>query len=272
MAFGLRIKRKPKEEIHRKLTWVKKLLHLEELGQRRPRELSGGQRQRVALGRALVLDPMVLLLDEPLSNLDAELRQAMTTEIKKIHLILKNTIVYVTHNQYEAMTMSDRIAVLSEGSLIQVGTPQEIYNHPQELFVGRFLGNPMMNFFPAEVVSIQGEAWLRNESFSLSLEPELSLALAKSLNRKVIIGIRPQHIFLKKEVGGKRHSDTHLQAEVEVVEPTGHEDLVSVNCRGSTFHFAVTPEHSPRRGEVIDLVIDGRRIHVFDHETQKALV
>ncbi|MFH1761379.1 MAG: ABC transporter ATP-binding protein, partial [bacterium] len=170
LVFGLKIQKRKSNEIAFKLEWIKKLLSLERLGKRLPRELSGGQRQRVALGRALVLDPKVLLLDEPLSNLDVDLRNRMTTEIKKLHRKLKITIIYVTHNQFEAMPISDRLVIMNNGTIVQTGTPQEVYAHPANLFVAGFVGSPKMNFLHMNIVERGGNIMLQSDYLSLGLK------------------------------------------------------------------------------------------------------
>jgi multiple sugar transport system ATP-binding protein len=196
IAFGLKIKKVARDTILKKISWALDLLDLTGLDDRRPRELSGGQRQRVALGRALVLDPEVLLLDEPLSNLDAKLRLKMRTELKRIHRKIGSTVVYVTHDQVEAMTLSDEIAIMNKGLLIQVGRPLEVYDKPENKFVAGFLGSPPMNFIPVDLIEDNGELFVDASDFRIPIPNQKIDKVRKNaeIGEKLIFGIRPEDI------------------------------------------------------------------------------
>jgi len=267
IAFGLKIQKKSRLEIFEKLEWVKAMLQLMDKGRRYPRELSGGERQRVALGRALVLSPQVLLLDEPLSNLDQELRESMTTELKKIHQNVGCTMIYVTHNQMEAMRMSDRIAILKEGRLMQCDTPMNIFNQPKNRFVATFIGAPAMNMFPAKVTVQDGESFVDIDGIRLCLEKDRSIALLESKGREVTAGIRPQQIFYFKDREGRRHSDTDVDAEILLVEPLGERLMVTAKMGKREMVFFMISDRVPVPGERLSTVIDGRHIHLFDRES-----
>jgi multiple sugar transport system ATP-binding protein len=266
MAFGLKIKKRPRLEIFEKLDAIKRLLHLSDKSNRYPRELSGGERQRVALGRALVLEPSVLLLDEPLSNLDQELRETMTTELKKIHLDIGCTMIYVTHNQMEAMRMSDRIAVLREGRLVQCDAPLNIFNRPKNRFVGCFIGAPPMNVMPARLGLFQSELFVEVEGYRIRLERERSRALMPYRDKPVLLGIRPQQIYFSKDRGGKRHSDTVVDVAANIIEPLGERIMVNAKLGGQELIFLMVSDWLPRAGEKIKIVIDGRAIHLFEKD------
>ncbi|OGS37453.1 MAG: hypothetical protein A2293_11000 [Elusimicrobia bacterium RIFOXYB2_FULL_49_7] len=269
IAFGLKIKKRSRLEIFDKLDWVKQLLHLNDKGKSYPRELSGGERQRVALGRSLVLDPAVLLLDEPLSNLDQELRETMTTELKRIHQEVHNTMVYVTHNQMEAMRMSDRIAVIRKGELIQCATPVRIFSHPKNRFVAGFIGSPAMNMVPAKVVPSDSsmEAAVEFNGIRLHMEKQKAQAWMTMCGKEIIAGIRPQQIWHFRDRDGRRHSDTDVEMQVMLVEPLGDRIMVTARLQDQDFVFLVTTDHLPQPKEMIRIVIDGRNLHLFDTET-----
>jgi multiple sugar transport system ATP-binding protein len=266
IAFGLKIKKRPRLEIFERLDWVKRLLHLSDKGKRYPRELSGGERQRVALGRALVLEPSVLLLDEPLSNLDQELRETMTTELKKIHQDVGCTMIYVTHNQMEAMRMSDRIAVMKDGCLIQCDTPMNIFNHPKNRFVACFIGAPPMNILTAKLVSAEDEVSVEIEGVRLRLEKNRGQALLPYVGKDVISGIRPQQIYFFKDRDGRRHSDTEVEVVANIIEPLGERIMVDARLGGRELVFLMISDRLPEPGEKIRIVIDGRNIHLFENE------
>ncbi|MFH0920060.1 MAG: ABC transporter ATP-binding protein [Fibrobacterota bacterium] len=266
IAFGLKIKKKERLEIFDKLEWVKNLLHLSDKGRSYPRELSGGERQRVALGRALVLEPDVLLLDEPLSNLDQELRESMTTELKKIHQDVGCTMIYVTHNQMEAMRMSDRIAIMRDGRLMQCDAPMTIFNFPQSRFVATFIGAPAMNMYPAHLIADGDDTFAEIGDVRLRLERERGKALRALSGRDVVAGIRPQQIYCFKDKPGKRHSDTEIEVETGIVEPLGERFMIDAKFGGQTMVFFMVSDRMPVRGEKIRTIIDGRHIHLFDRD------
>ncbi len=267
IAFGLKLKKMSRIDIFDKLDWVKGLLHLEDKGMRYPRELSGGERQRVALGRALVLDPQVLLLDEPLSNLDQELRETMTTEIRRIHLKVGCTTVYVTHNQMEAMRMSDRIAVMRNSMLMQCDSPMSIFNYPANKFTASFIGSPTMNMFQAKILPFEGGAGIGIGGVVLRLEKGRSDALVSEIGRDVVAGIRPQQIYHFRDNRGKRHSDTEISAYVQLVEPLGDRVMVTAKFESQDIVFFVVTDKVPQCSDSIAAVVDGRHIHLFDRES-----
>ena len=251
MEFGLKMRKMERAEIDRRVSEAAAILGLEPLLARTPKQLSGGQRQRVALGRAIVRNPAVFLFDEPLSNLDAKLRVQMRAEISKLQRRLQTTAVYVTHDQVEAMTMGDRIAVMNAGKIQQVGTPLEIYDKPANVFVAQFIGTPPMNFFPAEVAAGK----IRAAGLELP-------APARAREGKIFVGIRPEHI---------RVPGPHLTGVVEVVEPIGHQAIVHVRV-GETLLVAALDAHDmPRAGERITLGVDIEAMHLFDAATEQRL-
>jgi multiple sugar transport system ATP-binding protein len=255
MAFSLKLKNAPKTEIAEKVNRAAGILGLAQLLERYPRQLSGGQRQRVAMGRAIVRDPQVFLFDEPLSNLDAKLRVQMRTEIKELHQRLKTTTVYVTHDQIEAMTMADKIVVMHDGIVEQIGAPLELYDRPTNLFVAQFIGSPAMNLIRGRV-----------ESGAFRAEGGLHFPLPAGApapnNRSVVCGIRPEHFAL---------SDEGVPAEVIVVEPTGSETQVVARAQGQEL-TAVFRERIPARpSETIRILPAGNLIHLFDAESGKRI-
>ena len=261
MSFSLKLAKRPQSEIDEKVKWAAKILNLEPYLKRFPRELSGGQRQRVAMGRAIVRDPAVFLFDEPLSNLDAKLRVQMRTEIKELHERLKTTTVYVTHDQIEAMTMADKIVILRDGRIEQIGSPLEVYDHPLNLFVAAFIGSPAMNLLKGETVAAAGGTAVRSSDVLLPL-PKGAIVEA---GRKVIYGVRPEHLDPMSEGEG-------LPAIVSVTEPTGPEIHIYVELAGEEV-CAITDERRDwKRGETIGLRPELDRIHLFDAESGQAIL
>lgn len=263
MAFGLELRKMPKDEIDKRVREAARVLDIEHLLKRKPKALSGGQRQRVALGRAMVRSPSVFLLDEPLSNLDAKLRTNMRTEIKKLHQRLGTTFIYVTHDQTEAMTMGDRIVVMKDGVIQQVDSPQNLYKHPQNMFVAGFIGSPQMNFLDAEVKS-------KNEKIFLSLaENELDVtdSFAKTneikeyFDKSVKVGIRPEDVTVDNEFIAK-NPDKVLTAKLEVSELMGSESYLYLDYSGQKLTARVAAD-SPAN-ETVELGILTDRIHLFD--------
>jgi multiple sugar transport system ATP-binding protein len=265
LEFGLKMRKRPKEEIERLVAEAAEILEMSALLDRKPRELSGGQRQRVAVGRAIVRKPSVFLFDEPLSNLDAKLRVQMRAELKKLHQRLKTTTVYVTHDQTEAMTMGQRIALMKEGRIQQVGAPLEIYNRPENLFVAGFVGTPPMNFFPGKVSD--GGAAVSASGFSLPVPGPLRGAAAVREGKDVVLGIRPEN--LRRTSAGA--AGPVLPAVVEVVEPLGDEVIVHSRVGEERLVAKLDPEHLPEPGDRLDFVVDLDRIHIFDSETERRL-
>ena len=266
MAFGLRIRRMPKEEIARLVDDAARILDIGHLMDRKPKELSGGQRQRVAVGRAIVRKPAVFLFDEPLSNLDAKLRVQMRAEISKLQHTLRTTTVYVTHDQVEAMTMGDRIAVLRDGTLQQVGTPLEVYQRPVNVFVANFIGTPPMNLFAASVAD--GGATLRAGTFTLSTPAPWRAAAARADGRRVMVGIRSEKLEL---VPGGAAGPGVIPAQVEVVELLGGEVMFHARAGDDVLIAKTEPGNAPGVGGQVTLRLSVEDVQLFDAETQRRL-
>jgi multiple sugar transport system ATP-binding protein len=273
MAFGLKLRKASKVEIERRVQQAAGLLGIEHLLQRRPRELSGGQRQRVALGRAIVREPDVFLMDEPLSNLDAILRVQMRMEISKLHRRLKTTFIYVTHDQVEAVTMGDRIVVLKDGVIQQVGTPQQVFETPANVFVAGFIGTPSMNFMRGTLVARNGALTLDTGSFRVPLGAAAGAAAAAYEGRAVQAGIRPSSIeALAVGASGDDKENGVVASRVEVVEPMGDVAYIVTDTDGQAFTVRVDPAKLPEAGQVVRLRLNGSALHLFDIDTQRAIV
>jgi len=268
IAFGLKMRKVPAAKIEEEVARVAKLLQIEPLLERKPSQLSGGQQQRVAMGRALARRPKIYLFDEPLSNLDAKLRVEMRTEIKLMHQRLKTTTVYVTHDQIEAMTLGDKVAVMKDGVIQQFGTPHEIYNNPANLFVASFIGSPPMNFVPLRIRQRDGR-WvgvLNSEQGSCELP--LPITSDDGLrDRELILGIRPEQIGLAPAGS----ADFSLAVDIEVVEPTGPDTLVVFTLNQVKACCRLAPDQAPRVGETLNLQFDPRRALLFDAQTGERL-
>jgi multiple sugar transport system ATP-binding protein len=263
LAFGLKLRKTPKPEIQKRVQEAAGMLSLEKLLDRKPRELSGGQRQRVALGRAIVREPAVFLMDEPLSNLDAKLRVQTRAEIARLHQRLKVTTVYVTHDQVEAMTMGQRIAVMSEAVLQQVGTPQALYDHPVNRFVAGFIGSPSMNFLQVNVTGSGDQLVLTGEAVSVPLPDQFRGRVHPGT---VIMGIRPEHLELVTSA-----PSGSLRGNADVVEYLGNEELIHVNAAGQDIVAVVDSEHRVRPGDALELKVPLDKIHLFDPESGLSL-
>jgi multiple sugar transport system ATP-binding protein len=262
LEFGLKMRKTPAPQIEALVSEAADLLGLASLLDRKPAQLSGGQRQRVALGRAIVRHPAVFLFDEPLSNLDAKLRVQMRAEIKKLQQRLKTTTVYVTHDQVEAMTMGSRIAVMHEGKIRQLGTPQEIYDRPEDLFVAGFVGTPPMNFFAATLT--EGRA--QGEGFTLPVPASL---FGGADGRKVVLGIRPEDLMASRD---EAHGETAaLPVAVEIVEPLGDAVLVHGSVGDTPVIGKIEPHRTPRAGDRVDLWVELEDMHVFDAATSQRI-
>jgi multiple sugar transport system ATP-binding protein len=271
MSFGLKLKRTPRAEIERRVRQAAQILDITELLERKPKQLSGGQRQRVAMGRAIVRDPKVFLFDEPLSNLDAKLRVQMRTEIKKVHQKVRTTTVYVTHDQIEAMTLADRVVVMNNGIIEQVGAPHDLYHSPQTKFVAGFIGSPAMNFLPCRLEETAGALRVRlsdNLSFPV---PEDRTARYKPHAGKtsLLFGLRPEHIT---EVPRHVEPNQHVfEVALEVVEPMGMEDLVYFHVDGTEICGRVSPTSGAKEGGRMKLLADLNNMHLIDDSTAKVL-
>ncbi|MEW6231546.1 MAG: ABC transporter ATP-binding protein [Chloroflexota bacterium] len=267
IAFPLTLQKTAKGEIKRRVAQVASLMRIEELLERKPGQLSGGQQQRAALARALVKEPDLLLLDEPLSNLDAKLRMAMRAEIKRLQKELGITTIFVTHDQVEAMTMADRIAVLDAGYLRQFSPPSELYDHPRNLFVAGFIGTPPMNLLPVHLEESDGCLMVRSEDWQAKLPAETARRLTPVIKgREVLLGIRPEDIAVGAVEEGT------LPAEVYVTEPLGREILVDLRCGRDTIRALVAPPFAAPMGQAVGLRLDLSKAHLFDPQTEKSLL
>ncbi|GAB7386730.1 sn-glycerol-3-phosphate ABC transporter ATP-binding protein UgpC [Bacillaceae bacterium] len=274
MAFGLKLRKFKKEEIDKRIREAAKILDIEHLLDRKPKALSGGQRQRVALGRAIVREPQVFLMDEPLSNLDAKLRVQMRTEISKLQKRLETTTIYVTHDQTEAMTMGDRIVVMKDGVIQQAATPEEIYHKPANLFVAGFIGSPSMNFINGRITEENGNLLFTSQGLSVTLpNPQAKLIKEKGyVGKEVIFGIRPEHIGISDVQNGEAGDHT-FTANIDVVENMGSELYIYFGNIGNTDMIArVDAKTKIQEGSRIRLALDMTQFHVFDKETEEAVV
>ena len=261
LAFGLKSRKTPKEEIESRIQNIAKLLHIEDLLKRKPNELSGGQLQRIAIGRAIIRDANLLLMDEPLSNLDAQLRTKMRKELIQLHQQLKTTTLYVTHDQAEAMTMATRLVVMNQGTIQQIGTPQEIYNRPKNVFVAGFIGSPSMNFFNG----IINNGKIQIDSLSIPLL-ESQLTLLEDYNQQeIIIGIRPEDFSFNPKRG------ISFQAKAEIVESLGAEVLVHFKLGEQPFTARLKPTANVQAGQPHTLSIDLEKIHFFESQTKNRI-
>ena len=283
MAFGLKLRKTPKDQIARKVEEAARILDIQHLLDRKPKALSGGQRQRVALGRALVREPQVFLLDEPLSNLDAKLRAQMRTEIALLHKRLGTTFIYVTHDQTEAMTMADRIVVMKDGFIQQVDTPQNLYSYPCNLFVAGFIGSPQMNFIDAKLIKKDGRYNIefgsedtketRGRKFYIEL-PESKVneeVLLPYLNKEVIAGVRPECIH-DEEMFISSAKTGIIEATVNVAEMMGAETYLYLDCEGIHLTARVSNRSTARPQDVITCALDANRVHLFDKDTEKTIL
>ena len=265
MSFSLRLRKYPKETIDARVREAAGTLGISQLLDRRPKTLSGGERQRVAVGRAIVRKPKVFLFDEPLSNLDAKLRLQMRTEISRLHTRLGATMIYVTHDQVEAMTMGDRLVVMRSGRIQQIGPPAEIYERPENLFVAGFIGSPAMNFVDGEL-SRNGSLVFSGEAIRLPFPDHYSPRLQEYVGRPLVLGIRPEHISCAVSSPGSLQG-SEVRAKVELVEPMGHETYLYFNMGGTPLVGRMSANHPPSVGEEIPLAIDLSTVHIFDKET-----
>ncbi|MHB1049772.1 MAG: ABC transporter ATP-binding protein [Bacteroidota bacterium] len=265
MAFGLKLRKFPKEEIDKRVKEAAKILNIEEYLDRKPKALSGGQRQRVAVGRAIVRKPKVFLFDEPLSNLDAKMRVQMRTEISKLHQRLGATMIYVTHDQTEAMTMGDRIVVMKDGNVMQTDMPLNLYNNPANKFVAGFIGSPAMNFINGKITREKGLKFVeKGTTLSIDIPKEKQKILSGHIDRDIWLGIRPEHIRCEKS------RTSRIAATVDVVEPMGNEMFVYFTCGNSQLVARMTPMDI-EAGEKRDFSVDTDHIHFFDAATEMVI-
>jgi len=263
MAFGLKLRKYSTAEIDKRVSEAAAILEIDEYMDRRPKELSGGERQRVALGRAIVRKPKVFLFDEPLSNLDAKLRVQMRAEIKKLHNRLQTTMIYVTHDQVEAMTMGDRVVVMQDGYIRQIGTPLNIYRKPEQKFVAGFIGSPPMNFFEV-IVNTAPDLRLKTDSFFISLSESYQEHLLPLKGQKLSLGIRPEDFIILDEPG-------EIKAKVEVVELMGSDSNLHLSAGNSKFVVRITTDLIPSVGDDINLSVNREKLHLFSVENGERL-
>ena len=269
MAFGLKLRKTPKDQIDKMVKEAAKILDLEKLLDRKPKALSGGQRQRVAMGRAIVRDPKVFLMDEPLSNLDAKLRVQMRTEISKLHERLGATIIYVTHDQTEAMTLGTRIVVMKDGVVQQVDTPQNLYNAPGNLFVAGFIGSPQMNFLDAKVSVNGNDATLTVGKYSMKLPASKAKAVIDGGydGKTVVMGIRPENVH-DSQMFIETSKESVIECQINVYELLGAEVYLYFDCEGFPMTARVDPRTTARSGDTVKFALDMEKVHLFDKETE----
>lgn len=268
MAFGLKSRKFPKDEIDRRIKSAAQILNIEEHLDRKPGALSGGQCQRVALGRAIVRDPKVFLMDEPLSNLDTKLRTQMRTEIIKLHQRLQTTTIYVTHDQTEAMTMATRLVVMNNGRIQQVGVPKEVYDKPENVFVGGFIGLPAMNFFSGTL--LDDKILIGHLSIAISESKMMYLRKQGYVNKEIIMGIRPEDLHDASIFLNSTASST-IDAKIELIESLGAENLVHSQIAGQPFTARLNTQTDVKQGQVLKLAVDMDKVHFFDYNSKNRI-
>ena len=268
MAFGLKMRKFPKADIEERVKEVATLLGIPDLLKRKPRQLSGGQRQRVAVGRAIVRHPQVFLFDEPLSNLDAKLRAQMRVELKHLHERLETTAIYVTHDQVEAMTLGDRVVVMKDGTVQQIGEPMEVYSRPRNKFVAGFIGSPAMNFIDTTITEAGARLYAETTGLCVKVPPERGAKLASYKGQSITLGIRPEDL---REARGSDLQDVSFDAVVEVVEPLGSETLLDTRVGSQTIVARVDPTVRVRHHAKIRLAYIPERLHFFDNQSEEAI-
>jgi multiple sugar transport system ATP-binding protein len=272
IAFALRMMRVPRAEIERRVQWAAGMLGIVELLHRKPRQLSGGQRQRVALGRSVVREPACFLLDEPLSNLDAQLRVTMRAELKRLHLELRRTFVYVTHDQAEALTMSDRIAVIHNGRLQQYGPPDEVYNRPRNVFVASFMGSPTMNLIDGEVTVADGVSRFAAPGLDQVLPQRLAAAAQRADSRATILGVRPESVIVRTNGSDMPpRGTTWVPAGVYIQEPLGSDLFLTLEIGDALVKARTNPDLSVKAGDRVEVAFDPAKLHLFDKEAGASL-
>jgi multiple sugar transport system ATP-binding protein len=273
MAFGLKLRKIPKAEILKKVTEAARILDIEHLLDRKPKALSGGQRQRVALGRAIVREPKVFLMDEPLSNLDAKLRVQMRAEISKLHKRLQTTFIYVTHDQTEAMTMGTRIAVMKDGIIQQVDTPQFMYDHPSNVFVAGFMGSPQMNLVDAKIEDKAGKVYAIVDEDSILIPVEIANVLKekKYVGKEVVFGIRPEDLDDNPDLLDQ-YPDSLIEAKVDVTELMGAETYIYLTKGKFSMIARVNGTSKCKTGDILKISLNNTKIHIFDKETEQTVL
>lgn len=267
MAFGLKLRKYPKNEIMSRVKDAAEILGIKHLLERRPKELSGGERQRVAVGRAIVRKPLVFLFDEPLSNLDAKMRVQMRTEINKLHIRLQSTMIYVTHDQIEAMTMGNRIAVMKDGRVLQIAEPISLYDHPINKFVAGFIGSPPMNFMDGKIIKKNGRFYFAEGTLTVRIVEDMAPKIKDYEGKEITFGIRPEDIYDKLFVS-EAVPENIIQATVEIIEPMGAEVFLYLNTAKTPFIARVGGHDQPEVHQELDLVFDMSKVHFFDKTTE----
>jgi multiple sugar transport system ATP-binding protein len=270
MAFALKLRHYSHSDIQKRVKEAANILGISHLLSRKPRELSGGERQRVAVGRAIVRKPLVFLFDEPLSNLDAKMRVQMRTEIHKLHLKIQTTMVYVTHDQTEAMTLGDRIAVMKGGKILQFDTPLNVYDKPVNKFVGGFIGSPAMNFIEGNILKKDGALYFNEGSFKVKILEDMYKALNNYVDKKVIFGIRPENIY-DKLFASYATPDNTVAVLCEVVETMGSENYLYLSTGKHTLVAVVDASNKPSVGSMAEVVFDMKKVHFFDPSTEETI-
>ena len=268
MAFGLQMRKYPKDEIQKRVQDAAAILGIESLLERKPRQLSGGQRQRVAVGRAIVRHPQVFLFDEPLSNLDAMLRVQMRVELKRLHERLETTAIYVTHDQVEAMTLGDRVVVMKDGRVQQVGEPLELYGAPANRFVAGFIGSPAMNFVDVAISDVAGALWADAAGLRLKVPSQLAQRVRAHAGKRLTLGVRPEALH---PATGADPAEYCLDTTVDVVEPLGNEILINFRAGGAPMVARVDPAVRIKTHQSVRLALDPERLHFFDQKSEAAL-
>ena len=272
MAFGLKLRKYPRSEIEQRVREAAGILGIEDYLQKKPKVLSGGQRQRVAVGRAIVRKPQVFLFDEPLSNLDAKLRVQMRVELSRLHEKLQTTMIYVTHDQTEAMTMGDRICVMKDGEIQQVAPPLDLYNHPANQFVAGFIGNPPMNFVNVTVSLAEKQLWLKNHAFSLQVHKTIAEKVAPYAGKEVVLGMRAEDLYDRLFYNYPVTEGSTMKAVVDVVEPMGSEVYLYLKAGGNDFIVRVPSYVKTQSHQEIEVVFNLEKIHLFDKETGRSIL
>ncbi|MCS7152170.1 MAG: sn-glycerol-3-phosphate ABC transporter ATP-binding protein UgpC [Endomicrobia bacterium] len=272
MAFGLRIRGYSKKEIDMRVQEAAEILGIKHLLNRYPKELSGGQRQRVAVGRAIVRKPKVFLFDEPLSNLDAKLRVQMRAELKKLHERIQTTIIYVTHDQVEAMTLGDKICVMKDGVIQQVDQPINLYDHPKNKFVAGFIGSPPMNFVPVDIKQENSSIYADEGTFKLKLPSEFYGKLDTYKGKKMILGIRPEHMYDRLSYSGQIKEGSVAKLMVDFVEQLGSETYLHLTSGKNSFVVKADPHNTAKPNQIVEVVVALDKIHLFDLDTEETIV
>ncbi len=273
LAFGLKIRKVSEYEKRTKVSRIAKLLKIEDLLQRKPSELSGGQKQRVALGRALILEPKILLLDEPLSNLDSSLRTHMMTELKILHEEIKNTIIYVTHNQLEAISMSDKVVLMDKGNIVQIDSPKNIYKRPINIFASEFIGEPKINTILGKLIEINGNILFETENLKLKLEKDKYEQLRPYINKNIYLGVRPDDIdIVSNRYVAKRQSDTIADAKLILCENMGNSHMILFKIDQTMMSLVTTLDLSFEKNTDLSIVFNARRFYYFDETTEENIL